>query len=70
MQTLKRSPRINVPGIDNLLLKTVTIGVEPKKIDCGLALSPEIEEKLPEIINLALKEIEETTAMEVRNDNL
>jgi hydrogenase maturation protease len=44
---------------------TVIIGIEPKTIDFGLDLSPEIEDKLPEIINLVLKEIEETKAMEV-----
>ena len=44
---------------------TVIIGIEPKTIDIGLDLSPEVEETLPEIINLVLKEIEETTAMEV-----
>jgi hydrogenase maturation protease len=44
---------------------TVIIGIEPKTIDFGLELSPEIEDKLPEIINLVLKEIEETKAMEV-----
>ena len=49
---------------------TVIIGIEPKTIDFGLELSPEVGEKLPKIINLVLKEIEETTAMEVRNDNL
>ncbi|MBC8273947.1 MAG: HyaD/HybD family hydrogenase maturation endopeptidase [Chloroflexi bacterium] len=55
---------------DRLPESTVIIGIEPKTIDFGLDLSPEIEEKLPEIINLVLKEIEETTAMEVKNDNL
>src|SRR4030042_7053968 len=44
---------------------TVVIGIEPKTIDFGLELSPEIEDKLPAIIELILKEIEETTAMEV-----
>jgi len=44
---------------------TVVIGVEPKKIDFGLDLSPEIEDKLPGMIEIVLKEIEETTAMEV-----
>jgi len=44
---------------------TVVIGIEPKTIDFGLDLSPEIEDKLPGIIELVLKEIEETTAMEV-----
>jgi hydrogenase maturation protease len=55
---------------DRLPESTVIIGIEPKTIDFGLDLSPEVEEKLPEIINLVLKEIEETTAMEVKNDNL
>jgi len=44
---------------------TVIIGIEPKKIDFGLELSPEIEDKLPRMMKLILKEIEETTAMEV-----
>jgi hydrogenase maturation protease len=44
---------------------TVIIGVEPGEIDFGLDLSPDIEKKLPGIIELVLKEIEETTAMEV-----
>jgi hydrogenase maturation protease len=44
---------------------TVIIGIEPRTIDFGLDLSPEIEDKLPKIISLVLKEIEETTAMEV-----
>jgi hydrogenase maturation protease len=43
---------------------TVIIGIEPKTIDFGLDLSPEVEEKLPRIVDLVLKEIEETTAME------
>jgi hydrogenase maturation protease len=44
---------------------TVIIGIKPKIIDFGLDLSPEIEKKLPEIIDLVLKEIEETSAVEV-----
>lgn len=46
---------------------TVIVGIEPKTIDYGLELSPEVEEKVPEVINLVLKEIEETNiiAMEV-----
>ncbi len=43
----------------------VIIGIEPRTIDFGLELSPEIEDKLPGMIELVLKEIEETTAMEV-----
>ena len=51
--------------LNRLPKSIVIIGIEPKTISFGLDLSPEIEEKLPEIINLVLKEIEETTAMEV-----
>jgi len=39
---------------------TVIIGIEPKTIDYGLELSPEVEEKLPEIVKLVLREVEET----------
>ena len=44
---------------------TVIIGIEPRTIDFGLELSPEIEDKLPKIIDLVLNEIQETTALEV-----
>jgi hydrogenase maturation protease len=55
---------------DRLPESTVIIGIEPKTIDFGLDLSPEVEGKIPETINLVLTEIEETTAREVKNDNL
>jgi hydrogenase maturation protease len=45
---------------------TVVIGIEPKTIDFGLELSPEVEGKLSQLIELVLQEIEETNkAMEV-----
>ena len=44
---------------------TVIVGVEPKAIDYGLELSPEVEAKVPEIVKIILKEIEENTATEV-----
>jgi hydrogenase maturation protease len=44
---------------------TVVIGIEPKTIDFGLELSPELVEKLPKIIELVVQEINQTTAMEV-----
>jgi len=34
------------------------IGVEPSKIDWGLELSPELENKIPEIVKHVLREIE------------
>jgi hydrogenase maturation protease len=46
---------------------TVIIGVQPKTMEYGLELSPEVEQKMPDVINLVLKEIEEAkTATEVR----
>jgi len=39
---------------------TVIIGIEPKTIDHGLDLSPEVEERLPEVVELVLNEVEET----------
>jgi len=35
------------------------IGIEPKKIDCGLELTDEVKQRIPEIINTVLKEIED-----------
>jgi hydrogenase maturation protease len=48
--------------------KSVTvIGIEPKVIDYGLELSPELEEKMPQLMDLVLDEIKETnTSMEVK----
>jgi hydrogenase maturation protease len=36
---------------------TTIIGVEPKSIDMGMELSPELEAKLPKIIDLVFEEI-------------
>jgi hydrogenase maturation protease len=42
--------------------ETIIIGVEPKEIGAGLELSPELEQKVPQIVKLVLDEImEETT---------
>ena len=37
--------------------ETVIIGVEPKTVEWGMELTPEIESKIPEIIELVLSEI-------------
>lgn len=37
--------------------EVVIIGIEPKEIDWGIELSPELETKIPEIIAVVLKEI-------------
>ena len=39
---------------------TVIIGIEPKTIDYGLELSPEVERKLPEVTTLIFEEIDRT----------
>ncbi len=44
---------------------TVLIGIEPKTIDYGLELSPEVKAVLPEVIKLVLQETEENIAMDV-----
>lgn len=38
--------------------ETTIIGVEPKSLDLGMELSPEVEAKLPRIIELIFQEIE------------
>ena len=37
--------------------EVIIIGIEPKEIDWGLELSPELERKLPEIVGVVLDEI-------------
>lgn len=39
--------------------EVVIIGVEPKEMDWGLEPSPELREKLPEIVQAVLREIED-----------
>jgi hydrogenase maturation protease len=54
--------------VDNLMLmqlwhnigETVVIGVEPKDIDWGLELSPEIQGEMPHIIDIVLSELNNT----------
>jgi hydrogenase maturation protease len=36
---------------------TTVIGVEPKSLEMGMSLSPEIQEKIPRIIELVLEEV-------------
>jgi len=51
--------------VDNLLLmgvlhnipETIIIGVEPKEIEWGLELSPELQEKIPRIVETILAEL-------------
>jgi hydrogenase maturation protease len=38
--------------------ETTVIGVEPKSLDMGMELSPEVQEKIPKIIELVLEEVQ------------
>ena len=44
--------------VENRPEQIVIVGVEPKQIDWGLELSPELENRIPEIIKSVLSEIE------------
>jgi hydrogenase maturation protease len=44
---------INLSGLIGSTPKTTIIGVEPKSLEMGMDLSPEIEAKIPKVIKLA-----------------
>ena len=66
--TLEQKPFLSLHDMglmDNLMLtklrhsigETIIIGVEPGEIDWGLELSPELQEKMPQIIDVILAEL-------------
>ena len=66
--TLEQKPFLSLHDMglmDNLMLKklrhsigeTIIIGVEPGEIDWGLELSTELQEKMPQIIDVILAEL-------------
>ena len=66
--TLEQKPFLSLHDmdlVDNLMLmklrhsvgETVVIGVEPREIDWGLELSPELQGKMPQIIDAILAEL-------------
>lgn len=66
--TLGQKPFLSLHDVclvDNLMLmkfwhsvdETVVIGVEPKQVDWGLELSPELQGKMPQIIDTILSEL-------------
>jgi len=66
--TLEQKPLLSLHDmslIDSLKLMqlrhkvgdAVIIGVEPKEINCGLELSPELQERIPQIIGAILSEL-------------
>jgi hydrogenase maturation protease len=69
--TLKQKPFLSLHDVglvDNLMLtqlwhninEAVIIGVEPGEINWGLELSPELQEKMPQIIDAILVELNNT----------
>ena len=69
--TLEQKPLLSVHDmgfVDNLRLmrlwrntgETVIIGIEPKEITWGLELSPELQYKMPQIIDIVLSELNNT----------
>jgi hydrogenase maturation protease len=66
--TLEQKPLLSLHDmslIDSLKLMqvrhnvgdAVIIGIEPKEINCGLELSPELQERIPQIIDAILSEL-------------
>ena len=66
--TLEQKPFLSLHDmglVDNLILsklrhsigETVIIGVEPREIEWGLELSPELRDKIPQIIDAILAEL-------------
>lgn len=51
---------INMSGLIGKVPHTTVIGIEPKSLEMGMELSPEIEEKIPRIIELILSELKDT----------
>jgi hydrogenase maturation protease len=47
---------ITLSGLIGSTPKTTIIGVEPKSLEMGMELSPEIEAKIPRVIRMALDE--------------
>ena len=48
---------LNLSGLIGSPPRTTVIGVEPKMIEMGMELSPEVEAQIPKVINLVKKEV-------------
>jgi len=63
--------------VDNLMLmkfwhnvdETVVIGVEPKQVDWGLELSPELQGKMPQIIDTILSELNTSANLSLEGED-
>jgi hydrogenase maturation protease len=77
--TLEQKPFLSLHDmdlVDNLILmqlwhnisETVIIGVEPREISWGLELSPEIQGKMPQIIDTILSELNTSAAPSIKKE--
>jgi len=55
---------INVSGLIGSTPRTTIIGVEPKCLDMGMTLSPEVEAKVPRVIELIEEEIASSLSLQ------
>jgi hydrogenase maturation protease len=78
--TLEQKPLLSLHDmslIDSLKLMqlrhnvgdAVIIGVEPKEINCGLELSPELQERIPQIIDAILSELNTSPNLSLEERN-
>jgi len=49
---------INLSGLIGTTPHTTIIGVEPKTLEMGMQLSPEVEAKIPKIIRIIMEEVQ------------
>lgn len=53
---------INLSGLIGSTPRTTVIGVEPKNLEMGMELSPEVEAKVPRVIEIVMEEVEKNLA--------
>jgi len=77
--TLEQKPFLSLHDmglVDNLMLmqlwrnigEAVIIGVEPREINWGLELSPELQEKMPQIIDAILSELNTSANLSLKGE--
>jgi len=77
--TLEQKPFLSLHDmglVDNLMLmqlwrnigEAVIIGVEPREINWGLELSPELREKMPQIIDAILSELNTSANLSIKGE--
>jgi len=77
--TLEQKPFLSphdVGLVDSLMLmqlwhsigETIIIGVEPKELEWGLELSPELREKMPQIIDAILSELNTSASLSLKGE--